>query len=604
MSEAKKRGFFSRLGGLITGIRVWTLNLLFLVFVGMLGFSLYSAFQVEVPRAGALVLAPEGVVVDQITAVDALTQLSGSGVTRETLLRDLIDAVNLARDDDNIKMMLLLLDRLEYIGLAKGLELSEALADFRESGKPIYAMSGHYSQDQYLLATEADQVLVHNMGGVALEGFSVVRNYFRDTLENLKINLHVFKVGSFKSALEPFIRSDMSPEAEEANRGWLEPLWSLYRNKVVERRQISPKDFDYFINHIDRVLAGSNGDAAQAALDYRLVDGIVTRPVLSNMIADVVGWDEDGYFNQVHYRDYLSYRRGPRLAQLDAGVGVIVASGNIVDGEQPAGNIGGDSMARLVRQARLNDAVKAVVLRIDSGGGSAFASEVIRAELQALQQAGKPLVVSMSSMAASGGYWIAASADEIWASPATLTGSIGIFGAFPTFEDSLKHLGIHTDGLGTTDIAGKLRLDRPLDPVLERALQTGIEHGYQRFIQVVAEGRGKLPEQVLPMAEGRVWSGMDAHQLGLVDKLGGLDAAVASAADMAGLDDTRYQILRLPLRPEEELMRWLMDSGLATVQLPAPIAELLKPFVPALRQLPALNDPRGVYAMCPGCIAP
>ncbi|WP_372865672.1 signal peptide peptidase SppA [Spongiibacter sp.] len=604
MSESKRRGFFSRLGAFLDGLRRWTINVFFVFFIVMLGFSIYSAFRVDVPKGGALVLAPQGLVVEQYTAVDALTQISGSGLPQETLLRDLIDTVDYARDDSSIQSMLLLLDDLQHIGLARALELSEALRRFRESGKQIVAMAGHYDQDKYLLATEADQILLHNMGGVSLEGFAVVRNYLREAIEKLQINFHVFKVGSYKSALEPLLRDNMSAEAREANRGWLEPLWDLYRDRVVARRNITVKDFNYYVNHIDRVLAGSGGDAAQAALDYGLVDGIVSRPRLSEMMAEQVGWDEDGYFNQVYYKHYLRFKRGLVMPDNKAGVGLIVASGNIVDGEQPAGSIGGDSLARLVRSARLDDSVKALVLRIDSGGGSAFASEVIRAELEALQQAGKPLVVSMSSMAASGGYWIAAGADEIWASPATLTGSIGIFGAFPTFEDLLKRLGVYTDGLGTTAVAGKLRIDRPLDPILARSIQSSIENGYQRFITVVAQGRGKLPEQVKPLAEGRVWSGMDAHELGLVDRLGSLDQAIASAAELAGLSDDSHRLLRLPLSPEEELMRWLLSSQQASSVLPEFLLPLIRQWLPVVQALPALDDPRGIYAYCPVCVAP
>ena len=601
----KNRGFFSRMLAVIDAMRRWIVNLLFLFFFGFMLFSLYNAFRIDVPGGGALVLMPEGNVVEEYTAVDALTQLSADGQPQETLLQDLIDAVDYAREDSSIKVMLLLLDDLQHIGMAKGLELGEALQRFRESGKEIVAMSGSYDQDSYLLAANADRVLVHNMGGVSIEGFSVVRNYLRDALEKLKVTMHVFKVGSYKSAVEPLLRNDMSEEAREANRGWLEPLWDLYRDRIVAARNITVNDFDYYVNNIDRVLAGSGGDAAQAALDYGLVDGIVSRPTLSNMMAEQVGWDEDGYFNQVYYRNYLRFKRAVNLPNNDAGVGVIIASGNIVDGDQPPGTIGGDSLARLVRQARLDNKLKALVLRVDSGGGSAFASEVIRAELEALQQAGKPLVVSMSSMAASGGYWIAAGADEIWASPATLTGSIGIFGAFPTAERLLEDLGVHTDGIGTTAVAGKLRVDRPLDPIVARAIQRGIEHGYQRFINVVAEGRGKLPEQVKPIAEGRVWSGMDAHELGLVDRLGGLDGAITSAAQLAGLSDDSHRVLRLPLSPEEELLRWIMEAGVVSSQwLPASVSTLLQQWLPSVKAMPVLNDPRGVYAQCLLCAAP
>ena len=433
MSENKKRGFFSKLGGAIDATRRWTLNIIFLVIVGGIAMAIFSSVQeVSVPDRAVLVLAPEGVVVDQLSAVDAFSQLSAQGLPQETLLADLIETVNLASEDPRIEVLLLKLDDLDHIGMSKTLELSEAIQGFRENGKTIVATANHYNQDQYLLASFADQIFVHNMGGVGIEGFAVIRNYFREAIDKLNIRFHVFKVGNFKSAVEPLLRNDMSSAAKEANRAWLDQLWNLYRDTVVERRGISVSKFDEYVNHIDRVMAEVGGDAAQAALDYGLVDGIISRPMLRDMLIERVGENDEGSFQQSYFRDYLALNRS-LLIEVKDSVGIIVASGNIIDGERPEGSIGGDSLARLIRKARLDKNIKALVLRIDSGGGSAFASEVIRAELQKLQEAGKPLVVSMGSMAASGGYWIAAGADEVWATPATLTGSIGIFGAPPTF---------------------------------------------------------------------------------------------------------------------------------------------------------------------------
>jgi protease-4 len=552
-----------------------------------------------------LIVTPEGIVVDQITAVDALTQLSASGLPTETLLSDLIETVDLATEDPRIEVILLQLDELKHIGLSKTLELSESINRFRDSGKTVVATASHYNQDQYLLASFADQIFVHNMGGVGIEGFAVIRNYFLDAINKLKIRFHVFKVGSFKSAIEPLLRNDMSDAAKESNKAWLDQLWAVYSDTLIARRGISAEKLDFYVNHIDDVMAKVNGDAAQAALDYGLVDGIVSRPALRSMLIERVGEDKDGAYKHIFYRDYLALSQNLRPAK-PAGVGVIVASGNIVDGTQPAGTIGGDSLASLIRQARRDNDVKAVVLRIDSGGGSAFASEVIRAELVQLQEAGKPLVVSMGSMAASGGYWIAAGADEIWATPATLTGSIGIFGAFPTVDEMLSGLGISTDGIGTSAVAGKLRPDIPLDPILERAIQSGIEYGYRRFIGIVADGRNKLVEQVEPIAEGRVWSGVDAQQLGLVDQLGGLKQAVASAAALAGLSDASSRILRLPLTPEEELMQLLLGSGMVKqlMQSSSPLLSTLNSVLPAWSSMLQLRDSRGVYAFCIMCVAP
>ena len=607
MSENKKRGFFSKLGGAIDATRRWTLNIIFLVIVGGIAMAIFSSVQeVSVPDRAVLVLAPEGVVVDQLSAVDAFSQLSAQGLPQETLLADLIETVNLASEDPRIEVLLLKLDDLDHIGMSKTLELSEAIQGFRENGKTIVATANHYNQDQYLLASFADQIFVHNMGGVGIEGFAVIRNYFREAIDKLNIRFHVFKVGNFKSAVEPLLRNDMSSAAKEANRAWLDQLWNLYRDTVVERRGISVSKFDEYVNHIDRVMAEVGGDAAQAALDYGLVDGIISRPMLRDMLIERVGENDEGSFQQSYFRDYLALNRS-LLIEVKDSVGIIVASGNIIDGERPEGSIGGDSLARLIRKARLDKNIKALVLRIDSGGGSAFASEVIRAELQKLQEAGKPLVVSMGSMAASGGYWIAAGADEVWATPATLTGSIGIFGAFPTVDNMLQDLGVSTDGVGTTAVAGKLRPDLPLDPILASAIQSGVEYGYRRFINIVADGRNKLVEQVEPIAEGRVWSGIDAQQLGLVDKLGGLQQAINSAASLAGLDPAdNTRLLSLPLSPEEELMRMILGSGLVKSALSAssPLVSVLNSVLPAWRDVLALKDSRGVYAYCLMCVAP
>jgi protease-4 len=604
MSNTKKRGFFSRVGGFIEGLRRWTLNLLFLFIIGAIIFT-FIEVRPSVPEGGVLVLAPEGSVVDELSAVDLITEFTGPAVPAETRLQDLIKSVDLAAQDSRIKVLLLQLDDLSHIGMSKTMELSSAIARFRDSGKPVMAIANDYDQDSYLLAAQADKVYVHNMGGVRLEGFAVVRNYFSDAIEKLKINFHVFKVGNFKSALEPFMRNDMSPAAKEANQAWLDQLWDVYRDIVVERRQLDPKELEFYVNHIDEVLGQHQGDAAEAALSYRFVDAVVSRPELRRMMLEQVGEDEDGHFKQIYYRDYLAMTEDLPPLPGEPVVGVIYASGNIVDGEQPPGMIGGDSLARLLSQARRDEDVKSVVLRIDSGGGSAFASEIIRAELAELKAAGKPVVVSMGSMAASGGYWIAAGADEIWATPATLTGSIGIFGAFPTFERLMEQFGVSTDGVGTTTIAGKMRVDRPLDPVLAKAIQSSINYGYQRFIRVVAEGREKLPEQVESVAEGRVWSGIDALQIGLVDKLGGLNDAVHSASDLAGLDTLKYRELSLPKSPKEEFLSMLSGVRLAhVVKLPEPVSSLLNSMLPAWQSFAELDDPKGLYAYCLPCVAP
>ncbi|MAY36207.1 MAG: signal peptide peptidase SppA [Spongiibacteraceae bacterium] len=597
MSERK--GIFSRIGGFLEGLRRFLVNTVFLLFLVVLGFALFAKGP-SLPERFALELDLRGLVVDQLSPADPLSELIEGGALAETRLQDSIDAIDRASSDERVQLLLLSLGELDHIGMSKTSELAAAIARFKASGKPVLAVSDAYDQDSYLLASNADEIYLNPMGGVVIEGFSVYRNYFKAALDKLAIDFHVFRVGEFKSAMEPFVRESMSEEARDANRAWLGDLWSDYRELVTGNRELSREDFQRYVNQIDQVLTEHQGNFAEAARASALVDKVVTQQQWSGMMRSRVGSDADGNFNRVGFREYLSLSDAPLETTTDS-VGILVAQGVIADGEMVDG-IGGDSFSELVRRARDDDSIKSVVLRIDSGGGSAFASEQIRQELIALKQSGKPLVVSMGSAAASGGYWIAANADEIWATPATITGSIGIFGAFPTIQRSLEKIGVATDGVGTTAVAGGLRPDRPLNPVVKRALQSGIEHGYRQFLNIVAEGRDMLPEQVDKIAQGRVWTGSDARQLGLVDQLGGLEDAVASAASLAGLSDYRKVWVEPTLPPLQALVsHFLEQSGLGSrIALPhwwSPVGELY-------RQLQAMTDPAGMYAYCVECSAP
>lgn len=604
MTDNNKKGIFRRFVGIFEGLRRFFGNMVFLALLIGIVVAVFSE-RPQIPKRAALVLNPAGVVVDQLAPLDPLTAISGQEQQAESLLKDMIKAVDKARDDDRVQMLVLALNGLEHIGLSKTLELGQAIERFRSTGKAVVATADSYDQDQYLLATQADEIYLHPMGAVVLEGFSVYRQYFRSALKKLSVDFHVFKVGEFKSALEPFVRDDMSEEAREANIGWLEQLWAVYKQTLIQRRGIEESNFDHYVNHIDRVLAAHEGDAAAAAKSARLVDGLVTRAEFRKMMISRVGDNDEGSFNQIGYRNYLSWSE-VLPDTTEKRVGVIVASGMIVDGDQPPGVVGGDSLARLIARARDDKHIRSLVLRVDSGGGSAFASEIIRNELLKFKQSGKPVLVSMGSIAASGGYWIAADADEIWATPGTLTGSIGIFGAFPTVQRSLAEIGVHTDGVGTTDVAGALRIDRPLNPIVGRALQSGVEHGYRQFLTIVAEGRNMLVEQVASLAEGRVWSAQDAVQLGLVDRLGSLDDVIEAAAQLASLDDYSVEWVEPPLSPMEELASILLgeqiQSGLA--QRFSAGWRWMAPVLKPLAQLSAMDDPRGIYAYCPTCMAP
>jgi protease-4 len=371
---------------------------------------------------------------------------------------------------------------------------------------------------------------------------------------------------------------------------------------------LKPLEINQYVNEMDVLLAQYHGNTATAAMAAGLIDGVKTRDEANTYLIDKVGAvDEDGYFQGVDFDSYV-WLRGfeDEQPESEAVVGIIVAKGMILDGRQPAGGIGGDSLAELIRQARTDNEVDAVVLRVDSGGGSPFASEIIRRELLLLQKSGKPLVVSMGSMAASGGYWISALADEIWATPTTLTGSIGIYGAFPTLDKTLARLGVHTDGVGTTELAGSMRLDRPLNPIAERVIQSSIEHGYEQFIDIVADGGGMVKFRVEKLAGGRVWSGADAYGNGLVDKLGGLEEAIAAAAELAELDDYRRQWIELPLSPQEQFIRELggVLSPLGQTSMLSQWQRFAAPFQESIKLLNQMNDPRGIYVQCVACIAP
>ena len=449
------------------------------------------------PDGAALVVQPQGTIVEQLTGGDPLQRLvaesAGVGsMAKETLLKDLLDAIRAAKDDKRIKALHLDLNDMEGAGMTKLRDLRAAIADFRKSGKKVVAYGDDYLQSQYYLAAQADEVYLHPQGAVVLHGVGRWRNFYKEGLDRLGVEVHVFRVGEYKSAVEPYLRNDMSPEAKEMALETYGDIWRDYLADVAAARKVKPEDVTAWIESMPDRLRAAGGDTAKAALDAKLVDKLAQRDEVRQRMIQLVGEDkETKSFRQVGVQAYLRAKGGDRTGATGKGkaVAVVVAKGDILDGNQPAGTIGGDSTARLLRRAREDDDVKAVVLRVDSGGGSAFASEIIRRECELVRKAGKPLVVSMGSVAASGGYWIATSSDEIWAAPETITGSIGIFGLFPTIDKPLaKYLGVHTDGVGTTRFTDALRPDRPLDPAVADIVQQYIDDGYEDFLARVAPG--------------------------------------------------------------------------------------------------------------------
>ena len=599
------RGFWQ----VLSACRVIAGNLILLALIVLFISIFFYDGKKDIPNEAALILAPQGDIVIQKTETVLSSRLMGEASQEETLLKDIIDVIDHARDDQRVKVLVLDLQDMGRAATSKLNDIGEALNRFKTGGKTIYAIGDYYGQQQYYLAAHADRLYLHPMGGVALTGFGIYRNYFKSALEKLMIQFHVFRVGTYKSALEPFLRDDMSEFAKEANLSWLSVLWEVYSKNIAEVRGLPPEAIDNYINNISENLSTVQGDTARLALDHGLVDALKTRDeIRAELIALVGQGGAEMTVNQIQFDDYLAAIQ-PQLKQSredTAKVGVIVAKGIIKDGVQPAGKIGSETLTDLIRQGRLDDDVKALVLHIDSPGGSALASEIIRREIELTRQSGKPVIASMSSVAASGGYWIASAADEIWAATTTITGSIGIYGAFATFEKSLDYLGVHNDGVGTTRVADAFDTARPLNPIIADSMEQVIKHNYQRFIQTVSEGRNIALQDVEKIAQGRVWSGKSAKALGLVDQFGNLQNAVQSAASMANLEDYDVKYIEQPLTAREKMIkqlnRFIADvtediSGRVTF----PVVRFLQKLGPELEELAELNDPGGVYAYCLVC---
>ena len=498
-----------------------------------------------VPAKAALLIEPQGALVEQNSGGPfdrAVAEASGQKEF-EVRLRDVVEAIHRAKDDSRIKVIVLNLDGLTGGGIAKLEEVANALREFRTSGKQVIAMGQSFDQQQYYLASQADQIYLDPHGMILIDGFAYYGQYYKDAIDKLGVNVNVFKAGKYKSAVEPFIRQDMSPEAREANQQWLGTLWTYYQSVVTKARGLEPNALTDYANQLLPALQSAKGDFAQMALDKKLVTELKTSEQVVEQLKLQVGEDDDDHsYQRVYLEDYLAaeHAEHPLENRGKNKVGIVVAAGEIVDGERTVGTVGGDSMAELLRQARYDDDIKAVVLRIDSPGGSVMASEVIRREVAALKEAGKPVVASMSSTAASGGYYIAMDADEIWANPATITGSIGVFGIVPTFEKTLGKIGVSTDGVGTTSLAGALRVDRAMSDTAKQVFQLTIEHEYTKFVDRVAEARHQPYESIDAVAQGRVWAASDAKQRGLVDQMGLLEDAIKAAAQRAQLGD-KYQ---------------------------------------------------------------
>ncbi len=523
-------------------------NLILILLLLILAVGWFGQETISMPEHAALRLAPSGNITETAPLTNPWQKLLQQEIKeiRNSPLQDILDVIAAAAEDPRVTLLVLDLNQLDQINQSQSITIGNALERFRKGGKKVIACADNFTQSHYLLACRADEIILNPIGGVELEGFSRYRLYGKQTLDKLKVNFNLFRAGEYKSALEPFIRNDMSIAARNANRSWLNDLWRSSSQVILANRpQLTAEKLNDYINNYDRYLAENNGSAADTALHTGLVDRLLTRPQARAYIANLTGpaADNEDDFAQINWLDYSqliekSYQNPPTSAR----IAIITASGDIVPGRRPGSKIGAESLSRKLRQARSDPAIKAVVLRIDSGGGSMTASEIIRQEILQLKKSGKPVVISMGRLAASGAYWISADADEIWAEPTTLTGSIGVFGAWPTFEESLAEIGINSDGVSTHPAIARRSLSRPLQPRQARAIQLSVNRGYRRFLEIVAGGRRLSLMEVEKLAGGRVFSGRRAKDLGLVDHLGSLADAVGSAAARVGLnrDDAVY----------------------------------------------------------------
>ncbi|EEV7027900.1 signal peptide peptidase SppA [Escherichia coli] len=605
-------GFFKWTWRLLNFVREMVLNLffIFLVLVGVgIWMQVSSSDTKETAGRGALLLDISGVIVDKPDSSQRFSKLSrqllgaSSDRLQENSLFDIVNTIRQAKDDRNITGIVMDLKdfaggdqpSMQYIG--------KALKEFRDSGKPVYAVGENYSQGQYYLASFANKIWLSPQGVVDLHGFATNGLYYKSLLDKLKVSTHVFRVGTYKSAVEPFIRDDMSPAAREADSRWIGELWQNYLNTVAANRQIPAQQVFPGAQGLLEGLTKTGGDTAKYALENKLVDALASSAEIEKALTKEFGWSKtDKNYRAISYYDYAL--KTP--ADTGDSIGVVFANGAIMDGEETQGNVGGDTTAAQIRDARLDPKVKAIVLRVNSPGGSVTASEVIRAELAAARAAGKPVVVSMGGMAASGGYWISTPANYIVANPSTLTGSIGIFGVITTVENSLDSIGVHTDGVSTSPLAD-VSITKALPPEAQQMMQLSIENGYKRFITLVADARHSTPEQIDKIAQGHVWTGQDAKANGLVDSLGDFDDAVAKAAELAKVKQWHLEYYV----DEPTFFNKVMDNMSGSVRamlpdtfqamLPAPLASVASTVKSESDKLAAFNDPQNRYAFCLTC---
>jgi len=545
---------------LLDATRRVVLNLLFVAVVVVLLIAVAKRGPPRLEEGTALVLDLKGTIVEQRAAglrKIALARVPGQEAD-EIQLRDVLAVLDAAAKDPRIVRVVLMLDDLQGAGLPVLREVAAALERFKAGGKSVVAWGSEYNQRQYYLAAHANEVLLDPFGLVFIDGYGRYRNYYRDALDKLGIKVNLLRVGKYKSFAEPYIANGPSDAAKEAESYLYNALWTTYVEDVEKARKAPPRAVMAYIDEMPERLAAAGGDPAKMALDSKLVDGLKTRDGLRQLMIDRGAEDKERKtFRQVSLEDYLAH---VKPATGGNAVGVIVAEGEIVDGKAPAGTVGGLSTSDLVRKARDDEKIKAIVLRVNSPGGSAFGSELVRRELELTRAAGKPVVISMGNVAASGGYWISMSADEVMADPATITGSIGVFALLPTADTALDKIGVHTAGVTTTWLGGAADPRLPLDPRVGDLIQMGVNHIYTEFVTKAAHARNTTPEKIDEVGQGRVWSGAQAKERGLVDSLGGYTEALKSAAKLGKLGDDKGVGFRVAyIEGEPGLLRRVLE---------------------------------------------
>jgi len=602
MASAESEGIFSRIGTVITKTRNFVLNTLFvIILIAIIASFFTSSGSAPVPDKGALVIDPRGILVEERTFSNPLDNLWNFNYDiLEAELGEITRAIELAENDSQIEMIILDLEGLGNISLAQGDRIIEALLQFKNSEKKIASYANSYLQSHYYVSSVADELYLNPMGSLVIDGFGGSNLYFKDFLDRYGFEAHVYRVGDYKEAVEPFIRNDMSEESKEVNMRMLDKLWAGFSEKIEKHRKLESGSINRYGVGFAEELKKTKGDFARAAIENNLVDELLTWDQARVRFGDRVGFQEDESINSIDYQSYL-LSQGPDISFSSDKVAVINIQGPIFLGSEGMGATSADTAIQLIREARRSEEVVAIVVRVDSPGGSAFASEMIRLELELAQIDGIPVVASFASVAASGGYWLSATSDYIFAEPNTVTGSIGVFSVLFTAEKAASNIGIQTDGVATTPFSQVDPFTKP-NPQLSEALQLSVEHGYNQFVELVARGRGLERDLVEPIAQGKVWLGTEAVENGLANDLGSLPEALNKAAQLAQSENWSPLFMKKPVDPRDAFLAELLK----TARVGSIVPETVKNIV-SLSELDELiyqvKQSSRLQALCDVCVS-